>query len=68
MASTKCAEPQPSAESRRWEVEDAVRTLTRAEAIKRDARLMKDVRVLAADVKRIAGRDPPKATPARRKK
>lgn len=41
---------------RRYEVEDAARTLSRAEAIRRDAKLMKDVRALADDLKRVAGR------------
>jgi hypothetical protein len=43
---------------RRYEVEDAMRTLTRAEEIKRDAKLMKDVRELASDLKRVVGREP----------
>jgi hypothetical protein len=46
-----------SRERRRYEVEDAVRTLTRAEQIKSDAKLMADVRTLAADLKRVAGRE-----------
>jgi hypothetical protein len=56
--------PQTSAreqaERRRWEVEDAMRTLARAEQVKRDAKLMADVRTLAADLKRVAGREPAK--------
>ena len=47
-------------ERRRWEIEQALQTLSRAEQIKRDPKLMADVRVLAADVKRAAGREPPK--------
>jgi hypothetical protein len=42
---------------RRYEVEDAMRTLTRAEEIKRNPTLMKDVRALASDMKRIVGRE-----------
>lgn len=45
---------------RRYEVEDALRTLARAEQIKRDDKLMADVRVLTKDLKRVAGREPAK--------
>jgi hypothetical protein len=64
MASTKVSAPAAIGPDRRWEVEDAVRTLTRAETIKRDPKLMKEVRVLAADVKRVAGREPQKPVKA----
>jgi hypothetical protein len=49
-----------AAPDRRYEVEDAMRTLARAEQIRRDAKLMADVRVLATDLKKIAGRAPGK--------
>lgn len=70
MASTKAAEPTQSAEGRRWEVEDAVRTLSRAEQIKSDPKLMKDVRVLAKDLQRVVEKASPRiaaAAPAVRK-
>lgn len=35
------AAPKPSAESKRWEAQDALRTLQRAEEIKRNASLLK---------------------------
>jgi hypothetical protein len=58
------AMPKMSAEDRRrqrqYEIDDAMRTLARAEQIKQDAELMGDVRKLAADLKRVAGREPKK--------
>lgn len=41
---------------RRYEVEDAMRTLHRAEQIKRDGKLMSDVRVHAKELTKAAGR------------
>lgn len=45
----------------KWMVEDALRTLTRAEEIKRDKKLMAKVRMLAkerlAEMKAVAGSD-----------
>lgn len=52
------AVPRPD---RRYEIEDAMRTLARAEQIRKDAKLMQDVRVLANDLKKIAGRAPAKS-------
>lgn len=52
--------PEEAKERRRYEVEDAMRTLTRAEQIRREPKLMADVRTLATDLKKIAGREPPK--------
>lgn len=49
-----------NADRRRYEVEDAMRTLVRAEQVKRDPKLMADVRTLASDLKKVAGREPPK--------
>jgi hypothetical protein len=58
------AMPKMSAEDRRrqrqYEIDDAMRTLARAEQIKQDAELMGDVRKLATDLKRVAGREPKK--------
>lgn len=45
---------------RRYEVEDAMRTLHRAEQIKRDAKLLADVRVHAKELAKAAGRAPRK--------
>jgi hypothetical protein len=43
---------------RQYEIDEAMRVLARAEQIKRDETLMRDVRTLAADLKRVAGREP----------
>lgn len=40
-------------EDKRWKVEDALRTLQRAEAIKKDASLMKDVKKAALDLNKM---------------
>jgi len=47
-------------EQRRYEVEDAMRVLTRAEQIRKALKLMQDVRTLASDLKRVVGRSPAK--------
>ena len=52
--------PGVAKEQRRYEVEDAMRTLTRAEQIRRDPKLMADVRTLATDLKKVVGRAPTK--------
>lgn len=39
----------PNADMRKYEVEDALRTMTRAEEIKRDSSLMRDVKKLATE-------------------
>lgn len=49
---------QPPSEDERYKVEDAMRTLTRAEQIKADTKLMGKVRVAATEIKRVAGRAP----------
>lgn len=48
MAKTKaaCSAPAPD---RKWEVEDAVRTLTRAEEIKADPKMMEAVATMAKE-------------------
>lgn len=62
MGKTGTMTPQAaeSADRRRYEVEDAMRTLVRAEQVKRDPKLMADVRTLASDLKKVAGREPSK--------
>lgn len=62
MAKVATMAPQAAeaADRRRYEVEDAMRTLVRAEQVKRDPKLMQDVRTLATDLKKVAGREPPK--------
>jgi hypothetical protein len=47
--------PKPE---RRWEVESAMQTLARAEQIRKDPKLMADVRTLANDLKKVVGRAP----------
>lgn len=42
---------KPDAEERRWRAEDALRCLTRAEEIRKDKALMKDVMALAEEQK-----------------
>ena len=45
---------------RRYEVEDAMRTLHRAEQLRKDAKLMSDVRTHAKELAKVAGREPKK--------
>lgn len=57
---------------RKWEVEDALRCMQRAEEIKRDSAMMKDVQKLAAEkqqaLKAVARvRTPTSRSPARKK-
>jgi hypothetical protein len=48
---------QEKAERRKWEVEEAVRTMQRAEEIRKDKAMMKDVKAMAkqkmAELKKI---------------
>jgi hypothetical protein len=53
----KNSAPKPE---RRWEVESAMQTLARAEQIRKDPKLMSDVRQLANDLKKVVGRAPAK--------
>ena len=41
--------PAEKAERRKWEIEDALRTVQRAEEIKRDKTMMKDVKAMAKE-------------------
>lgn len=65
MAKAIVAKIEPD---RRYEVEDAMRTLVRAEQIRKDPKLMQDVRVLATDLKKVAGREPMKKEARKEKK
>lgn len=51
--------PRMSAEDKRWRAEDAIRTLTRADEIKRDAGLMREVKRMAGQqaktLQKVAG-------------
>jgi hypothetical protein len=60
MAKTMAPQTAMPSDQRRYEVEDAMRILVRAEQVKRDPKLMADVRTLASDLKKVAGREPPK--------
>ncbi len=55
------AQVSQSVESRRYEVEDAVRTLSRADQIKRDPKMMADVKRHAATLVKIVAT--PKSRP-----
>jgi len=62
-----------SGPDRQWEIDDAVRTLQRAEAIKKDKFLMGGVKKSIVDLNKMAfggstKPTPRKATPAKRKK
>lgn len=41
--------PAEKAERRKWEIEDALRTVQRAEEIKKDSKLMKEVKGMAKE-------------------
>ncbi|UIY28707.1 hypothetical protein LZK73_18425 [Neorhizobium galegae] len=49
-STVKASSPSPyAAEDKRWKTEDAMRTLMRAEELKKDKTLMKDVACLAKE-------------------
>ncbi len=56
MMAKKLVRATTSAPERRYEIEDAMRTLARAEQIRKDAKLMNDVRTLATDLKKVVQR------------
>jgi hypothetical protein len=61
----------PTAEMRKWEIESAMNTLKRADEIRKDMRMMKDVQNLAQEqIKMLGGLVGPGKAPAapRRKK
>ena len=61
----------PKAEMRKWEIESAMNTLKRADEIRKDARMMRDVKSLAQEqIKMLGGLVGPGKAPAapRRKK
>lgn len=51
--------PAEKAERRKWEIEDALRTVQKAEEIKKDGKLMKEVKSMARDkmkeLKKVSG-------------
>ena len=68
--SNKISTPKPD---RQWEIDDAVRTLQRAEVIKKDKFLMGGVKKSIADLNKMAfggstKSAPRKTAPAKRKK
>lgn len=60
MAKMVTSTPAPTKEQRRYEVEDAMRVIARAEELKKDERLMREVRDHHASVKKALGREPRK--------
>jgi hypothetical protein len=68
MAKTKPSVPRKSPMERQWEIEDAVRTLQRAETIRSDRRLMGEVKKSMSKLQSIvmgpeAGMSKPKPKP-----
>ncbi|HPP18394.1 MAG TPA: hypothetical protein PLT51_00240 [Candidatus Dojkabacteria bacterium] len=63
----KLSKPVAIKPDRQWEIDDAVRTLQRAEAIKKDKFLMGGVKRAVADLNKMAFGGQPKA-PAKKKK
>jgi hypothetical protein len=53
---------------RQWEVEDAMRTLQRAEQIKRDGGMMRDIKKAAMDLNKLVMGGPTKSKPTPKKK
>lgn len=53
---SKAVQPKMSAEDRKWEVDDALRTLQRAEQIKNDRQLMPMVKKAAADLNKVVNK------------
>jgi hypothetical protein len=70
MAEVAAAQPKTqAARERKYQVEDALRTLQRAEEIKADPKLMADVHAHGhqqiAAIKKVTGRHPPGRSPSR---
>jgi len=61
------SKPVKSAQDRQWEIEDAMRTLQRAETIKKDKFLMGGVKKAVQELNKMALGGTPKA-PAKKKK
>jgi hypothetical protein len=59
MASKKTSMPKPD---RQWEIDDAVRTLQRAQAIQKDKFLMSGVKKAATDLNKMLCMVPAKST------
>lgn len=66
MASKK-SKPTAIKPDRQWEIDDAVRTLQRAEAIKKDKFLMGGVKRAVADLNKMAFGGSTKSTPKKKK-
>jgi len=64
MASKKISISKPD---RQWEIDDAVRTLQRAEAIKKDKFLMGGVKKSISDLNKMAFGGTTKTTPKKKK-
>lgn len=68
LASAPCVAPKMTrdqqAQERKWRAEDALRTLTRADEIKRDAGLLRDVKRYASEqvktLQKVTGAGPKK--------
>ena len=60
-------QPIKSAQDRQWEVEDALRTLQRAETIKKDKSLMGGVKKAVQELNKMALGGAPKPSPKRKK-
>ena len=50
----KSIKPIQSKEERRWQVEDALRTLQRADQIRKDPKLMSDVKTSISNLQKMA--------------
>jgi hypothetical protein len=57
MATSK---PMQSAQEKRWEIEDAIRTLQRAEDIRSNAKLMSDVKSSITKLQKVVTSSPKK--------
>jgi len=58
----KMSKPIMSKEEQRWQVEDALRTLQRAEEIRKDAKLMAGVKKSITNLQKMAFGGPTKPT------
>jgi hypothetical protein len=57
---SKVSQPKVSPQEKQWQVEDAMRTLQRAEQIKSDRGLMAGVKKAAADLQKVVNKSSPK--------
>ena len=54
MAGIKTTKPSMSKEEQRWQIEDALRTLQRAEEIRKDPKLMNGVKKSISNLQKMA--------------